>query len=340
MISLLLRAVTAISFGTFVYTTKEILENPKINIQIGDAIGYVGKIVFLLPYLALIVIVLKTLSLVKDLGQTRVNSYTMIFSIGLVICDLFYSSFIFLKDNIKAYEYKNNYITVNREITEEEKKKFIDQFGSNLNLNQDDLIKIKDIDMHIYSNYSEILDAMEKNIVSLQKQLEPKSGMIYNCFHYTMEMISNHPYITTMLILTCIGSIWYYYSNICEIVGDLTENLIQSLKIQKELAVQSLVQVEINKVLAESIVLSKNEAGMSQEATNQIMESIKVLNEMLIKTIERSDRLGLNCNDLNNKVNESLLLIIKLVTTNPKITPNALAEAMETKDFSTLFSVD
>ena len=222
MISLLLRVVTAISFGTFVYTTKEILEDPKINIHIGD----VGKIVLLLPYLALILIVLKTLSLVKNLGQTRVNSYTMIFSIRLVICDLFYSSFIFLKDNIKAYEYKNNYITVNREITEE-KKKFIDQFGSNLNLNQDDLIKIKDIDMRIYSNYSEILDAMEKNIVSLQKQLEPKSGMIYNCFHYAMEMISNHLYITTMLILTCIGSIWYYYSNICEIVGDLTENLIQ-----------------------------------------------------------------------------------------------------------------
>ena len=79
---------------------------------------------------------------------------------------------------------------------------------------------------------------------------------------------------------------------------------------------------------------------MSQEATNQIMESIKVLNEMLIKTIERSEKLGLHCNDLNNKVNESLLLIIKLVTTNPRITPDALASAMETKNFSTLFSVN
>ena len=64
---------------------------------------------------------------------------------------------------------------------------------------------------------------------------------------------------------------------------------------------------------------------------------------MLIKTVERSEKLDLNCQILNNKVNESLLLIIKLVTANPKITPNApnaLTSALETKDLSTLFSLN
>lgn len=79
---LILKLIGTLYCGLFACTTTELVQQPELKIAVGNTVDSLGKIMFILPYLGLIITCFKILSL----WDTFSTNKTTIFSGIIRVC--------------------------------------------------------------------------------------------------------------------------------------------------------------------------------------------------------------------------------------------------------------
>lgn len=304
---LILKLIGTLSCGLFAWTTTELVQQPKFRIEVGNMIDNLG----------LIIICFKILSLWDTFNTSKTTVFRGIIRVCLIICNLFYSSFIIIKDNFKDIKYQNQLISVTRELSLDKKNELFQQFGSNLNIDSNILNKWKNIDLTSCHTYSDILSKIEENILIYQDENKSKPSIMYAL----VDSIHKHPILTLCGIFIIAGGIYYYQSEIYNGFVIISEKLVQIIQNERDLAKISLIQAENNKMLVDIMALTQQ----SVIPTDFMLQQMKL---MLRTVISLSKGLNGNQQELSHKLNETIVVLAKLIQNNPELDPQVIIQSV------------
>lgn len=305
-----MKLISAFSCGIFTWSTVELIQNENIQVAIGNSTGIFAKLIFILPYLLLLSIVLKVVSIWDNFNKTQSSIFSSILVIIMVIFDLFYSSFSVIKDSMILTEYENNLISITRKRSLEEKKVFLEHFGENLKVDQKLLLSCKNIDLDDCNSYEDILNKVYSNLAPTPEIVKP--SMFSRINEGIFNTVVNHPYIIMSIIAISLIAIYVYKSELKELLKTTNANLLKVIENQVEFANNDRILAENSRILAEAHDYQNQPNGISMKA----IEVLKTEMGLLIRMIRDTN---IKAAETRDKLNETIVILAKLIRRNPSL---------------------
>ena len=316
---LVVKLVSIISCGICAWSTTEIIQNPEIQVTVGNIVGNLGKIIFIIPYLILLTAVLKLIYGWNELTTNKTSFFSVLGIIGMIFCNLFYSSFIKLNDNMRYTEYNNGFIHVTRNRTIEEKQQFLDNFGKNLPIHPDTLKEFKNIDLTECNSYEDILNKLSYNMIPLSETCKP--SIFYRLGNNLIDGVVTHPYLT-LIIFSVMGiCVYLYRDELQSSVIRFGENVIIFIEHQRQIMQNEFAMCESNKALIDVLEYSQAQNGISEKACNELRRTVTYLSGLFVEL--KNEQM-----DGRKKLAETIVVIEKIIRANPGLNKDALIEAI------------